>query len=191
MKWKEGERVGWFGGGGGVQGEFEFHGGLAFEMDLMAQADEGGYGVKEAPDAGGVRRVESAREHGLEQAEVGGREGVQRCQIGFGKGRLAVHFAKHAEGGPARLLHGRVAAGQAEGAKMGHAVNGGFRDEEEFAAPYRAVEAIAGTVPGDAEDGRLKFVLGHTGEHVGDVMLDGEELRWGGFAGSATRRSAR
>ena len=49
----DGEFVGFTGRLGALQGEFEFHGGLAFEADLVAQADERGYGVKEAPDAGG------------------------------------------------------------------------------------------------------------------------------------------
>ena len=51
----DGECVGFTGWLGAFQGEFEFHGGLAFVTDLLAQADEGGYGVKEAPGAGGLR----------------------------------------------------------------------------------------------------------------------------------------
>ena len=54
------------------EGEFQFHGGLAFEADLLAQADERGNSVKEAPYAGGPRRIEAARQHGLERAQVSG-----------------------------------------------------------------------------------------------------------------------
>ena len=66
---------------------------------------------------------------------------------------------------------------------MGHALTRGFRDEEELAAPDGAIQAVAGAVPGDAEDGRLELILGHAGEHVGDVVLDGDELRSGGGGG--------
>ena len=60
---------------------------------------------------------------------------------------------------------------------MGHALTGRFGDEEELAAPNRAVEAVAGAVPGDAEEGGLQLILGHAGQDVGDVMLDADELR--------------
>ena len=108
-----------------------------------------------------------------------GEKAWHRRQLGHRESGLAEHFVEQAQGGPARLFHGCVAAGQAELAKMGHALTGGFRNEKEFAAPNRAVEAVAGAVPGDAEDRRRQLILGHAGQDVGDVMLDADELRWG------------
>ena len=60
---------------------------------------------------------------------------------------------------------------------MGHALAGRFRDEEELAAPNRAVETVAGPVPGDTKDGWLQLILGHAGQDMGNVMLDADELR--------------
>ena len=57
----DGEFVAVSGGLGILQSELQFHGGLAFEADLLAQAGERGDSVKEAPDAGGQRRIEAAR----------------------------------------------------------------------------------------------------------------------------------
>ena len=164
-------------GGNAFERELQFHGGLAFEADLLAQAGERGDGIEEAPGTGGQRRIEAAREHGPEQPQFGGREGLHRRQVGPRESGLAEHLVEQAQGGPARLFHRPVAAGQAELAKMGHALAGRFRDEEELPAPNRAVEAVAGPVPGDAEQGRLQLIFGHAGQDVGHVMLDADELR--------------
>ena len=174
----EGKFVG-FSGCNAFEGEFQFHGGLAFETDLLAQAGERGHGIEEAPDTGGQRRIEAARQHGSEQPQLGGREGRTGASVGHREGGLAEHFVEQAQGGPARLFHRPVAAGQAKLAEMGHALAGGFRDEEELPAPNRAVQAVAGAVPGDAQDGGLEFILRHAGQDVGDVVLDAEELRVG------------
>jgi hypothetical protein len=60
---------------------------------------------------------------------------------------------------------------------MGDALAGRFCDEEELAAPNRVIKAVAGSVPGDAQEGGLEFIFGDAGQDVGDVMLDAEELR--------------
>ena len=41
-------------------------------------------------------------------------EGLKRRQAGHGEGRVAEHFVQQAQGGSARLLDGRVAAGEGE-----------------------------------------------------------------------------
>ena len=80
-----------------------------------------------------------------------------------------------AQSGPARFFHGGLPTGQGELAEMGHTLTGGFRDQEELTAPDGAIQAVAGAIPGDAEDRRFELILGHAGEHVGDVVLDGYE----------------
>ncbi len=54
-----------------IEGELEFHGGLAFEMGLLAKAGEGGNGVEEAAGAGGHGGMETAVEHGPERGQFG------------------------------------------------------------------------------------------------------------------------
>ena len=87
---------------------------------------------------------------------------LQRGQFGFGKGRngarsvsfenrVAEHFVKQTERGAARFLDRLVAAGQPERAQMRDALDVLIRDEEKFAAPDCAVQAVAGAVPRNAE----------------------------------------
>ena len=154
------------------QSKLQLHGGVAFESDLLAQSGEGGHGIEEAADTGGQRRVEAARQHGSEQPQLSRRKSGHWRQLGHRESGFAEHFVEQAQGDSPRLFHRLVAAGQAELAEMGHALAGGFGDEEELAAPDCAVEAIAGAVPGYAEEGWLELIFGHAGKDVGDVVLD-------------------
>ena len=61
--------------GGGVQCKFEFHGGLAFKAEALAQAGEGGHGVEEAPGAGGGGAVKAAGQGRAEQRQLLAGEG--------------------------------------------------------------------------------------------------------------------
>src|ERR1035441_1086798 len=123
--------------------------------------------------------MEFALQHGSEQSKLSGREGLHRGHVGHRESSLPEHFVEQTEGSPARLFYRPVAAGQTELAEMGHALTGGFRDEKELTAPNGAIQAVAGSIPGNAENGGLEFILGHTRQDVGDVMLDAEELRVG------------
>ena len=54
---------------------------------------------------------------------------------------------------------------------MSHTTTGIFLREKEFAAPDRPINAIAGSIPGHAEQWRFDFVLRHAGSDVGPMML--------------------
>ena len=88
---------------------------------------------------------------------------------------LAEELEEERERGPSRLLHGGVAAREAERAEVGDAREAGRVAEEELAAPDRAVGPVAGAVPRDAERGPVGLVLGEAGGEVGVVVLDGDE----------------
>ena len=74
---------------------------------------------------------------------------------------------------------------------MGDTLAAGVGDEKEFAAPDAAVEAVTGAVPGHAEHRRLQCVLGHAGQDVGDVMLDGDDAPAPGLRHSLPRELRR
>ena len=50
-------------------------------------------------------------------------------------------------------------------------------DQEKFSAPNRAVQAVTGAVPRNAERGRLDFIFRHARQNMRDVMLDLTNLR--------------
>jgi len=59
----------------------------------------------------------------------------------------------------AGFLDRLVAARQPERTQMGDAFDAFVRDEEKFAAPNRAVQAVAGAIPRHAERGRRDFIF--------------------------------
>ena len=87
------------------------------------------------------------------------------------------NFIKQSERGAAGFFDRLVAARQTERTQMGDAFDAFVRDEEKFAAPNRAVQAVTGAIPRNAERGRRDFIFRHAGQDVGDVMLDADHGR--------------
>ena len=79
---------------------------------------------------------------------------------------LVEYLVKKAERGTAGLLDRGLPAGQAELPQVSDALKRFVIHEEKFSAPNRAIETVAGAVPGHAERGRFKLIFGHAGRDV-------------------------
>ncbi len=117
-------------------------------------------------------------------ARSAGREVGDGREIGHRKRVAAEGGEEQAERRAPRLADRGLAAGKPERAKARHAAPAGLVDPNELAAPDGAVGAVAGAVPGDAEDGRRQAMLGHAGRDVGDVMLDRDDRNPEPFGGA-------
>ena len=91
-------------------------------------------------------------------------------KIALDRGQLV----EQSERSTAGFLDRLVAAGQPERTQMRDTFDAFVRDEEKFPAPNRAVQAVAGAVPRNAERGRRNFIFRHARQDVGDVMLDAD-----------------
>ena len=93
------------------------------------------------------------------------------------------YFIKQSQRGAAGFLDRLVAARQTERAQMRDAFDAFVGDEEKFAAPNRAVQTVAGAVPRNAKHWWRDFIFRHARQHMGDVVLDADELQGAGSAG--------
>src|SRR5689334_19922069 len=70
-----------------------------------------------------------------------------------------------------RMARGAVASWQAHVAKLGEALKAARADEQELAAPDRAVAAGTGAIERDADHRTAHAMLGHAADDVRMVML--------------------
>ena len=145
----------------------EPHGGLGLVGGTLDNSQERGPGIEQTPGArrghGGASRIE--------------RRG-QECALGAGKAQLLREVRtpprdRHppptgeARGRPGRLRPGGTARASQSGASCA-------LDQQELAAPDRAVGPVSGAVPGDPQGRPALAVLGQAGHDVGVMVLDGQ-----------------
>ena len=130
--------------------ELQRHGRLALETHLLVQPEQRGDAVEQPSGAGGDGRIDAVCQHLAQQLALGDANArtAARSSISSAARRTSPTAGRGPRGG---LVHRRVAARQAEGAQMGHAVEAGRVAEQELAAPDRAVRAVAGAIPGHAQ----------------------------------------
>ena len=88
---------------------------------------------------------------------------------------------EQSERGAAGFFDRLVAARQTERTQMGDAFDVFVRDEEKFAAPNRAVQAVAGAIPRNAKHRGCDFIFRHARQDVRDVMLDADVAQASGL----------
>src|ERR1019366_1083904 len=86
---------------------------------------------------------------------------------------VAKNFMEQSERSAAGFFDRLVAARQTERTQMRDAFDAFVGDEEKFAAPNRAVEAVTRAVPRNTEHRRRNFVFRHARQNVRNVVLDG------------------
>ena len=103
---------------------------------------------------------------------------------------VVAETVEHGDGDAPAFAGGFVAAGLLEGGDGAEALKACVVAFEDFAAPDGAVGAVSRTVHGDADDGLVAVVFGHTAENVGVVVLEGQQ-REAEFPGGGVRVVAR
>ena len=172
----------------GVSDLLQLDGGLPFVVDRVADAEQGGDRVEQAPGARGQRRIDAASGHARDSGPallVPVPDGEPRRQARWVAGRQVRgrHPPRLADrGSAARHRHGHQAAGSLEA--------GQIRDQE-LAAPDRAVGPVPGPVEGDADDRAVLAVVGEAGGDVRVMVLHADELNAGQFTISQVDRVRR
>ncbi len=103
---------------GRVGERLERHRGLPLEARLRVEADERRDGVEEASRARRDGAARAGRDHPREERALRRGERRDGGEVVAVEGALAEELEEERERGPARLLHGGVAAGKAEGSQV-------------------------------------------------------------------------
>jgi hypothetical protein len=149
----------------------QLHGCLTFVARDLAQAQEGGEGVKKTTYARGDGRVDAAMEDGLHHCQLLPRKGPCGGHV-HGEGVVAEDLEKQSQGHaawfPCRLGPSR----QKKGTQVRGARKTLGRDVQDLATPNRAVKPPTTAIPSDSEYGRGNVILRYARKDMGVVVLD-------------------
>ena len=139
---------------------FQLHGGLAFVMHHVAQAEQAGGGVKPAAETGGRRAAQLAVEQGQQLFGIaGGVILLEPAADAIGEAGAVQCGDRHAPG----FAGGTVAAGLGERAQMPQPGALGTLDAQQFAAPCRVIRPQADPVQRQADERRVYLLFGTQG----------------------------
>ncbi len=147
--------------------ELQLHCCLSFKVHHLSQSQNRSHRVEQPASTGGQRRLDALPEQFHQQVRfLFGKLPVQSRPCVF-----AHRFVQHSQRRAPRLLHGAFTPRKQELAQVGKPLETRFGNQQELAAPHRAIGSVARSIPRHPQHRRGYLVLRYTRQHVRQMML--------------------